>query len=94
MIRSTLSLALALGALTLIAASPARAQDASEIIDRMLEEYEARAQGIDDYTLVQTFMGFETVSYVLDQKKPVVDISFFPEGAEGLQEKAQAAGVP
>jgi len=67
MIRSTLSRALALGALTLIAASPARAQDASEIIDRMLEEYEARAQGIDDYTLVQTFMGFETVSYLVKE---------------------------
>ena len=43
---------------------------------------------------VPGFMGFETVSNVLDQGKPVVDISFFPEDAGALSEKAAAAGVP
>lgn len=43
---------------------------------------------------VPGFMGFQTVAHVLDQGKPVVDISFFPEDASGLQERAEAAGVP
>ena len=43
---------------------------------------------------VPGFMGFETVSRVLDQGKPVVDISFFPEDARELSVKAEAAGVP
>lgn len=43
---------------------------------------------------VPGFMGFETVSRVLDQGKPVVDISFFPEDARTLSAKAEEAGVP
>lgn len=43
---------------------------------------------------VPGFMGYRTVEHILDLGKPVVDISFFPEDAFGLQEKAQAAGVP
>jgi len=43
---------------------------------------------------VPGFMGYRTVGHVLDQGKPVVDISFFPEDASGLQERAEAAGVP
>lgn len=49
------------------AAMPAGAQSASEIIDRMLGHYEVRAEGIDDYTLVQSVMGFETVSYFVKE---------------------------
>lgn len=41
----------------------AGAQSAPEIVERMLSEYERRAQGIEDYTLIQTAMGLETVSY-------------------------------
>lgn len=50
-----------------LATAPASAQDASEILDRMLDEYETRAEGIDDYTLVQSFMGFRTTSYFVKE---------------------------
>lgn len=43
---------------------------------------------------VPGFMGYRTVELVLEAGKPVVDISFFPEGAFGLEETARAAGVP
>jgi saccharopine dehydrogenase-like NADP-dependent oxidoreductase len=43
---------------------------------------------------VPGFMGYQTVERVLDVGKPVVDISFFPEDAFGLSEKAESAGVP
>ncbi len=43
---------------------------------------------------VPGFMGYDTVKYVLAQKKPIIDISFFEEDAFGLQEAAEAAGVP
>lgn len=43
---------------------------------------------------VPGFMGYRTVELVLEAGKPVVDISFFPEDAFGLDEKAKAAGVP
>ncbi|MGD8318863.1 MAG: saccharopine dehydrogenase C-terminal domain-containing protein, partial [Gemmatimonadota bacterium] len=43
---------------------------------------------------VPGFMGYRTVEQVLDAGKPIVDISFFPEDAFGLQEKAANAGVP
>lgn len=60
--------ALALGATVLLAsAAPAGAQSAAEIIDRMLDGYEARTEGIDDYTLVQDVMGFRTVSYFVKE---------------------------
>ena len=51
-------------------AVPLHAQTASGIIDRMLEAYEARTRDVDDYTLVQRVMGFETVSYF---EKEMVD---------------------
>lgn len=50
-----------------LTATPAASQSASEIIDRMLDEYEARTAGIDDYTLVQEFMGFRTESYFVKE---------------------------
>ncbi|GMV07866.1 MAG: saccharopine dehydrogenase [Gemmatimonadota bacterium] len=43
---------------------------------------------------VPGFMGFKTVERVLDAGKAVVDISFFPEDAFALDEKAKKAGVP
>lgn len=51
-------------------APAAAAQSASDIVDRMLEEYARRADGVDDYTLIQEVMGFETVSYF---EKEMVD---------------------
>lgn len=43
------------------------AQSAADIIDRMLEEYEARTAGVDNYTLVQDFMGFSATSYFVKE---------------------------
>lgn len=54
----------------LATAAPASAQSASEIIDRMLSEYEARTAGVENYTLVQDFMGFRTTSYFV---KEIID---------------------
>lgn len=42
---------------------------------------------------VPGFMGYQTVERVLQEGKPVVDISFFPEDAFGLDELAREAGV-
>lgn len=57
---------LALGGLT----PPVYAQSASEVIDRMLSEHERRSAAVDDYTVVQQVMGFETISYF---EKEMVD---------------------
>ena len=43
---------------------------------------------------VPGFMGYKVVEQVLREGRPVVDISFFPENAFGLEELAQEAGVP
>jgi hypothetical protein len=53
----------AIVALLCAVASSAQAQTAPDIVARMLAEYERRAEGIDDYTLIQEVMGLETVSY-------------------------------
>ena len=42
---------------------------------------------------VPGFMGYRTVERVLQERKPIVDISFFPEDAFGLNLLAQEAGV-
>lgn len=46
------------------------AQSASEVVDRMLDEYERRTANIDNYTLVQETMGIETQAYF---EKEMVD---------------------
>lgn len=43
---------------------------------------------------VPGFLGYRTVERVLESGKPVVDISFFPEDAFGLESLAELAGVP
>ena len=42
---------------------------------------------------VPGFMGYRTVQRVLEEGRPIVDISMFPEDAFGLEELAQKAGV-
>jgi len=51
----------------LLCVAGASGQDAGTIIDRMLDAYEEQTQGIDDYTLVQRVMGFETISYFVKE---------------------------
>ena len=60
----------ALALTALVGAARAQAQSAADIVERMLAEYGRRPDGVDDYTIVQTVMGFETVSYF---EKEVVD---------------------
>jgi saccharopine dehydrogenase-like NADP-dependent oxidoreductase len=43
---------------------------------------------------VPGFLGYETVKRVLEAGRPIVDISFFPEDAFGLEPVARNAGVP
>jgi len=42
---------------------------------------------------VPGFLGYETVKCVLEEGRPMVDISFFPEDAFGLEKVAKNAGV-
>ena len=43
---------------------------------------------------VPGFLGYQTVQRVLEAGRPMVDISFFPEDAFGLETLAREAGVP
>ena len=43
---------------------------------------------------VPGFMGYRTVKRVLQEGRPIVDISFFEEDSSGLEELAASAGVP
>ncbi len=57
---------------TVMTALPASAlgQTPQEIFDRMLSEYERRTAGVENYTLIQDAMGFESVLYF---EKEMVD---------------------
>ena len=44
-------------------AAPLHAQSASEIVQRMLDQYAERTAGIENYTVVQDAMGMETRVY-------------------------------
>lgn len=63
-----------------------------------LSKSETVSKAVQDADLVvgavPGFMGYRTVERVLQEGKPVVDISFFPEDAFGLQDLAEKAGVP
>jgi hypothetical protein len=54
--------------LVLAAVVPAvRAQSAKSVMDHMLAEYERRAEGVNDYTLVQETMGLTMVMYMVKE---------------------------
>lgn len=55
------------GVAILLGAGHGVAQSASDVIDRMLDAYEARTEGIDNYTLVQDFMGFSATTYFVKE---------------------------
>lgn len=72
-IRGVARVAATLGILaTSVAAVPTHgaAQSAADVVERMLSEYASRVADVDNYTLVQQTMGFETVSYF---EKEMVD---------------------
>ena len=50
--------------------SAALSQSVDEIVQRMYDAYEEQAERVDNYTIVQSMMGFETTSYF---EKQVVD---------------------
>lgn len=57
-------------ALLAVCVAEAHAQSARDIFDQMLDAYAQNAEGVENYTLVQQVMGFETVQYF---EKTVVD---------------------
>ena len=63
-----------------------------------LSKSETVAKAVKDADLVvgavPGFLGYRTVERVLREEKPIVDISFFPEDAFGLERLAAAMGVP
>jgi saccharopine dehydrogenase-like NADP-dependent oxidoreductase len=63
-----------------------------------LSSPETVAKAVADADLVvgavPGFMGYEVVEQVLKERKPIVDISFFPEDSAGLEGLAEEAGVP
>lgn len=86
----TLVLILLLGVL----APSVGAQSAADVIDRMLAEHERRSANVDDYTLVQQVMGFETLSYF---EKEMVDgrpvFRLRRSGAPGMTMESPAEGT-
>ena len=64
MMRTTLFAALAVA---VVVPTVASAQSAGEIIDRMMSEYAERAEGIDNYTIVQETMGMTMNSYFVKE---------------------------
>jgi hypothetical protein len=53
--------------LVALGAPAAHAQSAKDILDRMVAEYERRADGVTDYTLVQETMGVTMVTYMVKE---------------------------
>lgn len=51
-------------------ATPLSAQSASDIVGRMLEAYQERSEGVENYTIVQDAMGLESRAYF---EKEMVD---------------------
>ena len=50
-------------ALLALAMLPATAQSVADIVEQMYDAYEAQAERVENYTLVQSAMGFETGTY-------------------------------
>lgn len=57
-------------ALVALGATGASAQSVSDIVEQMYDSYERQAAGVDNYTLVQSVMGFESSTYF---EKEMVD---------------------
>ena len=80
-------------ALTMIGHGDVAAQSASDLVLAMLEAHEARIEGVENYTLVQAVMGFETETYF--EKETSEGRSLFrasPVGIHG-QQSSPATGV-
>lgn len=62
------------------------AQSAEEIFEAALQDYEARAAGVDNYTMVQEVMGMETVTYF--EKRDVEGRAVFVPVVDDLPDDA------
>jgi len=80
-------------ALTAIGNGDVVAQSASDLVHSMLEAHDARIEGVENYTLVQAVMGFETETYF--EKHTVEGRSVFRASFAGLggQKNSPATGV-
>lgn len=80
-------------ALTTIGNGDVVAQSAPDLVHSMLEAHEARIEGVENYTLVQAVMGFETETYF--EKYTVEGRSVFRASFAGLggQRSSPATGV-
>ena len=80
-------------ALTTIGNGDVVAQSAPDLVHSMLEAHEARIEGVENYTLVQAVMGFETETYF--EKHTVEGRSVFRASFAGLggQRSSPATGV-
>jgi len=60
------------------------AQSAPDVLRTAVERYEARHEGIDNYTLVQTVMGFESTTYF---ERDTIDgrVVFLPQSTTGSE---------
>ena len=79
--------------LALGSGAPAAAQSVAEVIDEMYASFERQAEGIDDYTLVQSVMGFETTSYFVKEMvdgRPVFRIQEAEAEGTGMSFDADA----
>ncbi|MDA0330255.1 MAG: hypothetical protein O2958_14780 [Gemmatimonadetes bacterium] len=90
-IRPMVASALVMG---LMIAQPVAAQTASSIVERMLGEYERRIASVENYTVVQSTMGFETVSYFEKEMlngRPVFQLR--RSSTAGIEANTEGAGV-
>lgn len=70
----------------LVAASPvsATAQSAGEVVDEALERFEERMEGVRNYTVVQTVMGFESTT-TFERRTVDGHAVFVPRETEGSE---------
>lgn len=68
--RRSLRITAVTSAIVALTATGALAQSVSDIVEQMYASYERQAASIDNYTLVQTAMGFESTTYF---EKEMVD---------------------
>lgn len=89
-----------LGTLALVAAvaatavpAPAAAQSGGDVLRTAMERYAERHEGIENYTLVQSAMGFESTTYYVREMVDGVAV-FVPQSTSGSEAAQQAPQSP
>jgi flavin-binding protein dodecin len=70
--------------LALVAAAPASAQSAEEVVNDALDRFEQRMEGVQSYTVVQTAMGFES-STTFERRTVDGHTVFVPRETQGSE---------